>query len=164
MKHERTQGIKPQLREVDTESLMKWCCSMLSEGNQVSLTVSGNSMSPFLVHHRDAVWLVKAEERLQRGDMILYKRANGDYVLHRICAVRDGVYDLVGDAQTEIEPGIRHEQVLARVCAVRRKGRVLQQGCFWWDFFAKIWVRVIPARTLILRIYTTIQKRKGRET
>lgn len=34
----------------------------------------------------------------------------------------------------------------ALVTAVRRKGKLLQPGSFWWDFFEKVWIRVIPLR------------------
>ena len=40
----------------------------------------------------------------------------------------------------------RPDQVLALVTAVRRKGKLLQPGSFWWDFFEKVWIRVIPLR------------------
>ena len=85
--------------------------------------------------------------------MIFYRRQNGQYVLHRICRVHPDSFDLVGDAQTYIETGIRPEQVLAVVNTVRRKGRLLEKGHFWWDFFEKVWLRMIPLRPLVCRIY-----------
>ena len=33
--------------------------------------------------------------------------------------------------------------------AVRRKEKLLQPGSFWWDFFEKVWIRVIPLRPRI---------------
>ena len=48
--------------------------------------------------------------------MVLYRRQNGAYVLHRIAAIgADGTYMMCGDAQTVLEPGIRREQLLAVV-------------------------------------------------
>ena len=85
--------------------------------------------------------------------MILYRRDNGMLVLHRIVRVEDGRYTLVGDAQTELEPGIRPDQVLALVTSVCRKGKHLGKDSFCWTFFEKIWIRMIPARPMIMTVY-----------
>ena len=65
-------------------------------------------------------------------------------------------YWLVGDAQIMLEKGIRPDQVLALVTAVRRKGKLLQPGSFWWDFFEKVWIRVIPLRPGIVAVYSAV--------
>lgn len=127
--------------------------ALLEETDHVPLVISGGSMSPFLVHGRDTVYLSSVTRPLKRGDMILYRRASGDYVLHRIYRVRAGSYSLVGDAQTEIEQDIRPEQVLAMVSAVRRKGKLLKPGSFWWEFFAKLWIRLVRLRPLAIAAY-----------
>jgi hypothetical protein len=65
---------------------------------------------------------------------------------------------MVGDAQTQLEPGIRQEQILARVTAVRRKGKLLQKGSFWWDFFEKIWIRAVPVRPAVRAVYSAFYR------
>lgn len=44
----------------------------------------------------------------------------------------------------------------ALVTAVRRKGKLLQPGSFWWNFFEKVWIRVIPLRPGIVAAYSTL--------
>lgn len=44
----------------------------------------------------------------------------------------------------------------ALVTAVRRKGKLLQPGSFWWDFFEKVWIRVIPLRPGIVAAYSAL--------
>ena len=29
-------------------------------------------------------------------------------------------------------------------CEVKRKGKILEPGDFWWDFFEKAWIRLVP--------------------
>lgn len=91
--------------------------------------------------------------------MILYRRRNGKYILHRICRVHPDCFDLIGDAHTIIEPGILPEQVLAVVRTVRRKGKLLKKGDFWWDFFAGFWLGIIPLRSVIRRIYGFLRRK-----
>ena len=145
-----------KVRTLPTELLIESLLDLLKETEPVPLIISGNSMSPFLVHGRDTVFLSRVKEPLKRGDMILYRRDSGAYVLHRICGVEGETYLLVGDAQTEIERGIRRDQVLAIVTAVRRKGKLLQKGSFWWDFFERAWLGMIPLRPAIVGSYTAL--------
>ena len=73
--------------------------------------------------------------------MILYRRDNGAYILHRIYRVTPDDYWLV--------------------TAVRRKEKLLQPGSFWWDFFEKVWIRMIPLRPMGNRIYRLLQGRRS---
>ena len=40
--------------------------------------------------------------------------------------------------------------------AVRRKEKLLQPGSFWWNFFEKVWIRVIPLRPGIVAAYSAL--------
>ena len=142
-----------KLRVIEPEELMSQLPQLLQEAESVPLIISGSSMSPFLAHGRDTVYLSKVTGPLKKGDMILYRRASGAYILHRIYRVRDGVYDLVGDGQLGIEPGIRPEQVIAIVNTVRRKGKLLRKGSLRWEFFEHVWLELLPLRPKIHRLY-----------
>ena len=138
------------------EVLMEPLLGLLDSAEYVPLSISGSSMNPFLVHSRDTVYLSKVTRPLKKGDMILYRRDSGDYVLHRIYRVEESGCWLVGDAQTVLEKGIRPDQILALVTAVRRKGKLLQPGSFWWDFFEKVWIRMIPLRPGAVAVYAAV--------
>ena len=152
-----------KVRIIDPEELMPQLPQLLQQAQAVPLIFSGNSMAPFLAHGRDTVYLSKLTGPLKRGDMILYRRKTGQYILHRIYRVREGKYDLIGDGQLVIELGICQEQILATVCAVRRKGKLLCKGNLCWEFYEHIWPALVPWRGRILRIYaglTPWRKRK----
>ena len=140
-----------RVRVLPPEVLMEQLLGLLDSAEYVPLNISGSSMTPFLVHSRD-----KVTRPLKKGDMILYRRDNGAYILHRIYRVTPDGYWLVGDAQILIEKGVRPDQVLALVTAVRRKEKLLQPGSFWWNFFEKVWIRVIPLRPGIVAAYSAL--------
>ena len=142
---------------LDPDVLMEPLLGLLEDTDVVPLVISGSSMTPFLVHGRDTVYLSKVRRPLKKGDMILYRRASGAYILHRIFRAEGECYTLVGDAQTLLEPGVRREQVLALVTAVQRKGKLLRSGSFWWDFFEKIWINLIPLRPVLVAAYSRIR-------
>ncbi len=145
-------------QKVDTSLLLEEYRKLLETVDQLPLLISGNSMSPFLVHGRDTVYLTKVNRPLKRGDIVLYRRKNGAYILHRIYAVEGNTFSMVGDAQTEIERGIAKAQIFAVVCSVIRKGQHLSPGCFWWNFFEKVWIRLIPFRPFLVGLYGMLKR------
>lgn len=150
-----------KVKVLEPEQLMPKLLEMLEVTEPVPLVISGSSMTPFLVHGRDTVYLSKVKEPLRRGDMVLYRRDSGNYILHRVYRVEETTFTMAGDAQTWLEPGIRPDQILAKVTAVRRKGKLLQPGSFWWDFFEKVWIRMIPLRPAIMKAYVCLKKLLG---
>ena len=59
----------------------------ISKEKQVAITVTGNSMSPFLKDKRDKAVLSPITKKPKKDDVVLYLRDNGTYVLHRIFKV-----------------------------------------------------------------------------
>ena len=148
------------MKKVDTFEYVSVLKELVEEGREVSMLISGSSMSPFLCHGRDQVYFKAPDRPLRVGDMVFFQRRSGQYVLHRICKVKDGGYYIVGDAQTAIEGPVSREQIFALVTRVRRKGRILAPGDFWWEFFARVWVRLIPLRPLLVRAYGLVQRNR----
>ena len=64
----------------------------------------------------------------------------------------------MGDAQNWIEGPIEQEQIFAKIIAVNRKGKWIRPGDFWWEFFEHVWIRMIPWRQTINKIYSRLKK------
>lgn len=135
---------------------------LVEAGDTVSMRIVGSSMSPFLINNRDIIFFKAPDRKLRRGDMVFFQRDSGQYVMHRIYAVKPDGYYIVGDAQTEIEGPIRPEQIFALIIKVKRKDRWLEPGDFWWDFFEKIWSRSIPMRKVFMKLYGLVSKIRRR--
>lgn len=144
------------IRRVDNQEYLGVITELLLRGETVNLTVSGNSMSPFLIHERDQVLLSPVKDKLKKGDIVLYQRESGDYVLHRLRKVGTEYCQLIGDNQTQLERGVPRSRIIARVTAVRRNGKTLKPGNLCWEFFAKLWLYMIPFRGIIKKIYFSI--------
>ena len=67
----------------------------------------------------------------------------------------------MGDAQMEIEGPVKREQIFAIVTKARRKGKWIQKGNFWWEFFEHVWIRIIPLRRIIRGTYSRTIGRMG---
>lgn len=152
-----------RIQKMDTEVLLEEYRTLLQTVDTLPLQVSGNSMAPFLADGRDTVYLSRVDRPLKVGDIVLYRRRSGAYILHRICRMEDGRFCMVGDAQTVLEHGIERDQIFAVVRRALRKGKCQGPGCFWWEFFEKVWVRMVPCRPLLQRLYGAACKCFGRK-
>lgn len=141
---------------VDTREYVSVLRELTEQGKEVSLLISGNSMSPFLIHQRDYIYFKKPDRKLKKGDMVFYQRDSGQYVMHRIWKVKPEGYYIVGDAQIEIEGPVREDQIFARITKVQRKGKWIEPGDFWWEFFEHVWIRMVPVRRKMMAIYAKV--------
>lgn len=144
------------MKFVDTREYVSVLRELTEEGKEVSLLISGSSMSPFLIHQRDYIYFKKPDRELKKGDMVFYQRDNGQFIMHRIWKIRPDGYYIVGDAQTAIEGPVRRDQIFALVTKVQRKGKWIEPGDFWWEFFEHIWIYMIPIRRKIMKIYAKV--------
>ena len=144
------------VKYVDTREYVKVLEALLKDHRTVRLPVSGNSMSPFLITARDSVLVREPEQPLKEGDVVLFQRDSGEYILHRICRIKNGEYYIVGDAQTRIEGPIRREQIFGLVIRAQRKGIWIDERDRWWKFFQYVWIRLIPFRPFLRKLYGII--------
>lgn len=146
------------MRKVDTNEYVSMLRQLVEEGHEVSLLIAGSSMVPFLVHQRDTIYFKKPDRELKPGDMVFYQRANGQFVMHRIHAIKADGYYMAGDNQQVIEGPLQREQIFALITGATRKGKHIGPGDFWWEFFEHVWPRVLPLRHTILRLYPRRRK------
>ena len=142
------------MKVIDTREYVSVLKQLTDDGREVSMRIAGNSMAPFLIHERDTIFFRKPEAKLKKGDMVFFKRRNGQYIMHR--------YYIVGDAQCMIEGPVAGEQIFAVVTKVIRKGKTIQPGDFWWEFFRHVWLHIVPVRRPVMALYTKLLFRGGR--
>ena len=150
-------------RIVDIHTYLPVLIDIIKSGKDVSVTVTGSSMAPFLAHLRDSIIVSPPPRQFHRGDMVFFQRQDGSYVMHRIHHLKEGKLYLVGDNQTEIEGPIDPEQVFGIVRKVIRNGKLLQKGDFWWDFFEKAWIRIVPLRPAAVKAVSIVYKLRNRQ-
>lgn len=93
---------------------------VLNAGGEFLFYPNGSSMLPTIRPGRDGVLLSRADT-IKRGDLLLYVRRDGSFVLHRLVKIKkDGSLVMRGDAQYIDEGGILPKAVVGRVCAIVR--------------------------------------------
>lgn len=146
------------IRLVDTQMWINEIADILQTGNEAPLSVTGNSMMPFLRHSRDQVLLKAFSSPAKKGDILLYKRKSGQYVLHRVVKCEQNKLWFAGDIQSIVEGPIDDSCVIAKVTKARRNGKWIQNGDLCWNFFEKVWIRTLPFRHIIVKLYFLFRK------
>lgn len=131
---------------------------IVQSGGTAEITVTGNSMYPMLI---DCVSQVRLCEPLvlRVGDIPLYRRDNGVFVLHRIVRCDGDIYTCCGDNQWRIEAGVRKDQILAVVTAFKRKKNWHSCQTGWYALYAKLWITIRPLRRLLFGGWRRVKAR-----
>ena len=121
---------------------------IVDNGGSADITVTGNSMLPMLKDRVSRVRLAKADE-LKKGDIPLYRRDNGTFVLHRIVGIDSDSYTMCGDNQWHVEKNIRRDQIVAVVTDYCRNGKWRSCGKKTYRLYAVIWMGIRPLRRIV---------------
>lgn len=147
------------------EELSPILSHLLEQGRTVTIQVTGTSMLPLWMHRRDQVVLGHcAEGCLKKGDIVLYRRENGQYVLHRIMKLYDREMSLCGDAQSKLEKNVPVDAVIAKVVKICRKGKWFSCDHKGYLLYVYLWGIARPIRGIMLELAEKIRYfRKSRK-
>ncbi len=145
------------INNVSMTDLVPVLKEVIENGGKFSIPVTGSSMFPLFCENRDSVVLEKVH-KLKAGDIILYQRDDGTYVLHRIVKIKNNELYLCGDAQFVIEYPIRYDQVIAVVSSFNRKGETISVSDFKYKIYTKVWCHTLKSRPHILKAFMRLKK------
>ena len=116
--------------------------------------ITGTSMLPLLKEGRDLVDLEPcSQERLKKGDVVLYKKNDGTLVLHRIIKTENReFFTVLGDHQFKNAERVNKNQIIAVACGFFIKGRYVNEKTRWYRLYKKIWLCNLNVRRIILAV------------
>lgn len=130
------------------DELMELVREQLKMGQKVRyLPFRGVSMRPMLRQGRDAVELAPLPQKLEKYDLPVYRRSNGQYVMHRVVGVKESYYICLGDNTVEFEK-IYPEQMVAIVSAFVRDGKRIEVEARGYQIYCRLWRLTRPFRKL----------------
>ncbi len=145
-------GMNIVTKETSFDNIMPLITESFRQGLSVTIPITGRSMRPLFLHKRDRAVLAKCEPLcLRRGDVPLYQRPGGQYVLHRIVRVEKECYVFAGDAQRKTER-LPKTCVLAVMTGFVRKGRSVTCNAVTYRLYVWWWMLLRPLRPLIFRL------------
>lgn len=127
--------------------------ALTQEGKLVKINGSGNSMRPFIEHHRDNLVFGKVDS-ISVGDVILAEVTPDHYVCHRIVKVENGIVTMRGDGNPVGTETFPIENVRAKLVKIERKGKIYDlRTSKVWKVYSAIWPKLLPIRRYLLALY-----------
>lgn len=125
----------------------------IKEKGEFIATPVGTSMYPMLRNRRDTVYLVRYNgEGLKKYDLPVYKRNNGQQVMHRCLGKDNEGYIMCGDNQWVLEHGIKDEQIIALAKGFYRDEKYIPNENKLYRLYYKLWSSNLFLRRQILRV------------
>lgn len=131
---------------------------VIREKGSLLFTPGGTSMMPLLSHHGNPVLLLPVTGRLKKGDVPFYKRANGQYVLHRVMRVRKDSYDMCGDNQVILEKGVTDSMIFAVMDGFYKDGEYISVNTPWVRRYARRRIASRFSRRIALALKRRIKR------
>ena len=131
----------------------------LSEHGNYATNTVGVSMKPLFKTHRDVVTLIPPDREIKKYDILLYKTPDGRYVLHRVIAVKDGIYVIRGD-NTYVKEYVPREWVIAYAVAFNRKGKRHKTTDLSYKIYSRLWHFIYPVRLVFFKMRMLLSKIK----
>lgn len=128
----------------------------------VEITLAGTSMQPLIRMNRDKITIRSLKEEPQVGDIVLFRRSDGAYVVHRVYQISRDYITTLGDNCERPDVPISKEQVLGKVVEIRRGKKTILPGSKGERRFARVWTKFLPVRRFLLHLKFVINKNLGR--
>ena len=115
------------------------------------MPVRGESMLP-LLRTNDYVTLSKINNKIKKGDILLYRRDNLQFVLHRVRKIKKDSYIMVGDHQRVVEKNIKDNNIIGIVISYHKNNKDYSLNRFSYKLY-KLLVRISILRWIFGHVY-----------
>lgn len=124
----------------------------IKEKGRIVTVPVGISMWPMLKNRRDHIVVVAVNRPLRRYDVPMYRRANGNFVLHRIIKVcENGRYVICGDNLWRKEYHVRDEDIVGMLAGFFKGERYIDcEKNPWYHAYVYLWRFLYPFRVCVL--------------
>lgn len=131
----------------------------INSGKTAIINPGGVSMLPLIKAGRDSVVLKKNNTKLKKYDVALYRRKNGQFVLHRVVGFYNDEYVMCGDNQFAHEKNISHDAVLAVMTEFIRKGKRIKTENIGYKLYSVLIVFFQNINGLLRRVWSWIKRK-----
>lgn len=145
--------------ETKNISIEQWC-ALAEKGTKIPVKISlaGHSMEPLIRMRRDKVVIVPVDEEIVVGDIVLFKRFDGAYVVHRVYSISGETIVTLGDNCENPDPPMNRSAVLGKVTEIIRGKRLIEADSPLQRRLGKISMKLLPLRKRYLHLKYVIRK------
>ncbi len=114
---------------------------LLSNNMEVTFVTNGTSMMPLLKSKESVT--VKRVQQYKKGDVVLFKRLDESFVLHRIIKIKGDTVYTEGDSLLTKDEPIKKEQIIGKAVAFIRSNGTLKETDFKYKLYKIIYVSAL---------------------
>lgn len=151
-------SLHEEVLKVQLDEMWPVMKEQIDAGGSVRFGPKGTSMLPLLRQGIDSVVIKKVPGKLKKYDLPLYRRESGQFVLHRIIAVKKSGYVMRGDNQTQNEYNIKDSQLLAIVTGIYRGDKYFDVDNSEYIKYVRNHVLKTDIRVFFLRIRALLKR------
>ena len=130
----------------------------INQDGYVLMLSVGDSMQPMLHQRREQLLIEKIKNPLKKGDVVLYKRSSGQYVLHRIVKKKKECYIIRGDNRY-INEKVYSNQIIGILNGFYRGEKYIDcQKNKLYYFYKVRWRLLYPFRFLFKTVIYGVKK------
>lgn len=120
-------------------------------GFSVVLKLDGESMRPLIRKQKDSVTVIPVYRELKIGDIVLFVRKDGAYVVHRICKINAGFVVTIGDNCVGYDAPVPVSDIRGIIIKAERDGKTINLDSAFSRFFGILRMYTRPFRMLLLK-------------
>ncbi len=127
----------------------------------ICIETKGTSMQPMLVSGRDKVCIEKLKNKPKKHDVILYKRNDGTFILHRVKKAYKNSYAMWGDNHAYVEYGVTNEQIFGILVGYYKCEKYINiKKSFKYKLYKFFWCNSLIVRKVIFKLRRIFKKQK----
>lgn len=134
---------------------------LINDG-EVVITVTGNSMLPFMKDKETLVTLEKPKKPLKRGDVVFYHNEQNIWILHRILKVKKDLLIICGDALNKLEY-INSDWVIGIMKDFQNKDKITLSNNKYYKFKVRLWMLFRPIRRYLFAISRRLKRKNDKD-
>ena len=134
---------------VSLSSLLPAMEDMLKSGMEVTFITNGNSMKP-LLRSKDSV-TIKRADTYKKKDVVLFRRLDGSFVLHRIINIKGDTVFTEGDSLCGKDEPINKEQILGKAIAFIKDSKTLKESDIKYKLYKFFYMSAIAKKLRLLK-------------
>lgn len=170
MKNKQISDAKAEKNGVKYRSLSveEWHGLALDGANiPVTLKLDGGSMRPLIRKQQDSVTVVPVFRPLKKGDIVLFVRIDGAYVIHRVWKIKGETVTTLGDACVDFDAPMSVFQVWGIAVREERNGKTLNLDSALSRAFGVLRMLTRPVRSAWKKVLKfgvrTVRRLEGRK-
>ena len=148
-------------------SIEEWC-GLAEEGAAppVEITLAGTSMQPLIRKDKDLITIepVLSPEAgpLTVGDIVLFRKMDGTFVVHRVYRIEGDRVTTLGDNCEKPDVPVNRAEILGKVVRIRRGNRQLDTDSASMKRYGRICMNLLPIRKKVLHLKFVLHKNFGK--